>query len=272
MSELKIDKNTCTSCGICIKVCPAGCIQLSETISIPEMKKGQSTNCIVCGHCVAVCPSGSISLDSMQSDECVPFQEDQLPSAEEVDLLFKSRRSIRKFTDKVVDHAVFEELLDTARYAPTGGNAQNVSWIVYENPEKLRPLASLVNNWMKDLADKVPDEKRAANMKRLSDVWDSGRDWVLRDAPYLILVHGPKAGAADSVIALTYLELIAARKGLGTCWAGYLTAASSSYAPLIDALDLPKGHVVHGGVMIGYPKYTYKRVPLRKGLKCEWRS
>ena len=272
MSTLIIDKDTCTTCGICEKVCPAGCICMSESNSFPEMRDGQSDNCILCGHCVAVCPSGSISLDSMQADACEPFQENQLPSADEMGLFLRSRRSIRKFSGKVVDHAVFEELLDTARYAPTGGNGQHVSWIVYENSEKLRPLASMVNDWMKGLAEQVPDKNRAASMRRLSDAWDSGRDWVLRDAPYLMLVHGPKGSSADSVIALTYLELIAARKGLGTCWAGYLTAASKSYAPLITALDLPEGQELHGGVMIGYPKYIYKRVPQRKDVKCEWRS
>jgi len=272
MSNVIIDKETCTACGICVEVCPAGCIGMSESGAIPEMREGMSNNCILCGHCVAVCSFGSISLDSLQADACESFQENQLPSADEMGLFLRSRRSIRKFTGKVVDHAVFEELLDTARYAPTGGNAQNVSWIVYENPEKLRPLASMVNDWMKGLAEQVPDKNRAANMRRLSDAWDSGRDWVLRDAPYLILVHGPKGNSADGVTALTYLELLAARKGLGTCWAGYLTAASKSYAPLIETLDLPEGHELHGGVMIGYPKYTYKRVPLRKDLKCDWRS
>jgi nitroreductase/NAD-dependent dihydropyrimidine dehydrogenase PreA subunit len=271
MSEVFIDKETCIACGICVEVCTANCLGMSASDSVPEMKEGLGHTCILCGHCVAVCSSGSISLDTMQVDACESFKEEELPSAEGIDLLLKSRRSIREFTNKPIEHTVFEELLDVARYAPTGSNSQNVGWIVYEDSEKMRPLASLVNDWMKKISESAEDADRAAALRRFDDAWKAGRDWVLRDAPNLILVHGPKGTKADSLIALTYLELSAARKGLGTCWAGFFTAAGSGYAPLLKELDLPEGHELHGGVMIGYSKYTYKRVPQRKVFKCDWR-
>jgi nitroreductase len=72
-------------------------------------------------------------------------------------------------------------------------------------------------------------------------------------------------------IALTYLELAAPSLGLGTCWAGYFTAAANFYPPLQKALDLPQGHLPYGATMIGYPKYSYQRIPPRNKPEISWR-
>lgn len=105
--------------------------------------------------------------------------------------------------------------------------------------------------------------------------WDEGQDQILRSAPHLIVVHSqaglPFAGT-DCVIALTYLELYAFTKGLGTCWAGYLTMAAGFHEPLQKALALPQGHKCFGAVMLGYPQYKYKRIPVRNLPVMTWRS
>ena len=47
------DKNTCTKCMTCARLCPAGAISESDPCSTDTSK------CIACGRCVVVCPHGS---------------------------------------------------------------------------------------------------------------------------------------------------------------------------------------------------------------------
>ena len=111
-------------------------------------------------------------------------------------------------------------------------------------------------------------------MNRLITAWDNGNDRILRGAPNLILVHAPADlpyAQADCVIALTYLELYAYAKGLGTCWGGYFTTAANFHAPLAEALKLPAGHQCYGSVMIGYPQVRYKTIPQRNASLVSWR-
>jgi hypothetical protein len=39
---------------------------------------------------------------------------------------------------------------------------------------------------------------------------------------------------------------------------------------LREAVNLPEGHQIFGAMMVGYPKYRYHRIPLRKEPKIAW--
>lgn len=57
MALLKVDRETCTGCGLCLQVCPFGALTLdNENIIVA------SEACNGCGACVPECPSGSLSL------------------------------------------------------------------------------------------------------------------------------------------------------------------------------------------------------------------
>jgi nitroreductase len=77
--------------------------------------------------------------------------------------------------------------------------------------------------------------------------------------------------ATDCVIALSYFDLAANNAGLGCCWAGYFNAAAASFPPMMAALSLPEGCTPHGSLMVGYPKYKYQRLPLRRPASIIWR-
>jgi len=104
--------------------------------------------------------------------------------------------------------------------------------------------------------------------------WDQGIDVIMRGAPHLIVVHARTymgLSQVDCSIALTYLELAAYSMGLGACWNGIFQMAATAYPPLMEAMQLPEGHQCFGAMMIGYPKYKYRRIPLRKEPKVVWR-
>ena len=52
----------------------------------------------------------------------------------------RSTGAIRDFTDQAVDDAVLARVLDTARFAPSGANAQAWRIVVIKDPEKRRLL------------------------------------------------------------------------------------------------------------------------------------
>jgi nitroreductase len=52
----------------------------------------------------------------------------------------RSTGAVRDFTDQAVDDAVLARVLDTARFAPSGGNAQAWRIVVIKDPERRRRL------------------------------------------------------------------------------------------------------------------------------------
>src|SRR5271154_3753006 len=61
--------------------------------------------------------------------------------------------AVRTFLPEGIDDAVLHRLLDTARFAPSGGNRQGWRVIVVKNPEKRRALRDLyLTGWYEYLA------------------------------------------------------------------------------------------------------------------------
>ncbi len=273
MSLFTIDEEKCTRCGTCIDDCPVQVIESASNEAVPSMVSGAELRCLKCGHCVAICPEGAFALDSMRPDECDAVPRDMLPGEVSVREMLRSRRSIRMFRDRSVSREVLADLVEVSRYAPTASNKQQVRWTVFDDAGKIRDLSAQVIDWMRLIFEIVLDKDLAERMKRVIDAWDEGKDRVLRDAPGLIIVHTQADlpfAETDCIIALTYLELYAASKGLGTCWAGYLTKAAGFHEPLMKSIHLPQGDKFFGAVMVGYPKYDYIRIPGRNKAVIEW--
>ena len=90
----------------------------------------------------------------------------------------------------------------------------------------------------------------------------------------MIIAHGKQKdrfAPASCTIALTTAELAALPFGLGACWAGFLHLAAMCSPDVQQALGLPEGNVMYGGLMIGYPLETYRAIPPRKPLNVAWR-
>jgi len=270
-----VDEKKCTRTGICVAECPAKIIEMRDDGSVPTPVEGAEDICITCGHCVAVCPHGAISLGTMKVEDCPPIRRDLMLSAEQVEQFLRSRRSIRTYQEREIEKDVLKKVIDLGRYAPSGSNSQQVQWLVYYSRDKVKELTEKAVDWMRFLVSKKEPIAEQYRMARIIEGWENGLDIITRGAPGLIITHAPKDYAVaqiDSAIALTFVDLAAPTFGLGTCWAGFFMIAASYWPPLQRALALPEDHTTYGAMMIGYPKYKYQRLPLRKEPKVTWIS
>jgi nitroreductase/NAD-dependent dihydropyrimidine dehydrogenase PreA subunit len=261
MSQIVVDKDHCKKDGACVAVCPDATLRQNEE-GFPEEVPGAS--CILCGHCVAVCVCGAITHTGLPEEAMLPICRD-LPSPEQIDGMLIGRRSVREFKEQPVSRETLEELLDVARRAPTAINLQNLHWIVVPDAAKVKAISAEIVNWLREHAVGHAAEAVAR--------WDEGYDGVLRGAPTVVVACAPADsnwGAEDSAIALSFLELAAVARGVGACWAGFLTRVAAAHPPVRELLGVPEGYVVCGGLMLGQPKYKYQHVPPRKPLSVQW--
>lgn len=161
------------------------------------------------------------------------------------------------------------ELLDIGRFAPSAGNSQGLSYILIESPQVLQRITSVTIDWMEEQYRTGCEwAKRYVRYVRIYRA--TGRDIILRDAPSLVLATATEDflyGRDNARYSLAYVELYATALGLGSCWMGFVElCAISKYPPLLEQLNIPTGKIVTGAVVVGYPKYTFKRLVERSPM------
>jgi nitroreductase/Pyruvate/2-oxoacid:ferredoxin oxidoreductase delta subunit len=272
MGPLQIDSEKCNQCGRCAEVCPTGFIGMGE-----QGPKVMKPFCLSCGHCVAVCPTEALDNVKAPLANQIPLKKIPVLDAETAELFLRSRRSVREYMEMPVPLEKIEKLLDVARFAQTAGNSQGISFKVIDDRETLRRITAVTVDYI-EAALKVPPLAGSPVSGPLgayvTDYRQNGKDVVLRNAPCLVVALANKNfsnGKVNTPFILTYAELFAPTLGLGTCITGFIDGcASSGYQPLLSLLDLPENMSVTGGLMVGYPKYTYRRLVDRNPLQIYW--
>ena len=268
---LEFDSTKCTRDGVCVAVCPSRIIRLEDESPIPSVVPDADFDCVKCGHCVTACPHGAVSHASMKPEDCPPVRPDLALDPDHVEHFLRSRRSVRSFQQRRVERKTLAKLIQIARYAPTGHNAQAVRWIAVDSPARVKEMAGITIDFLRSITDEGgPSELPAGALVK---AWESGVDLVTRDAPALIVAHAPAGdpvACADPILALSYLELAAASFGLGACWNGFLMTAIHRWPPLSRALGLPEGDRALGVLILGYPAHKHLRLPTRRKPRIDW--
>jgi len=261
MSIITVNDKKCIKCELCIKECPSFVLKMGE--KGPEEIAG--TSCIACGHCVAICPTAAIDNIKTPLANQVDLKDYNKLDGEQAEYFLKSRRSIRNYKDKSVSREELTKLVDIARLAPTGSNKQGISFVVVEDRE-------LVDNAIKltvELMEKSPFKDSFKSL--ISSYREDGVDLIFRGAPNIILAIADKdfsKGRENSIFSLAYLELYAPSLGLGSCWAGFFEVfALLKNSPMLKLFNIPEEKKITGAVMVGYPKYSYKRLVDRNPLE-----
>lgn len=159
-----------------------------------------------------------------------------------------TRRSVRKYLDKPVEH---EKL---ALIAKCGINAPNA---LNQQPWAVRVVESkdFINGTTEVFKKEKPEQvKRDANFKNM-----------YRNAPNIIVVATPKGrGQVDAGLLGENMMLAAKSLGLGTCCLGSPAAflqSSEACKPYIAKLNLPDGYEICYVLAVGYPDETPQAKP-----------
>ena len=271
MATIIVDRDLCNNCGVCSTICSMGIIMPGNKNTLPAVADEASGMCIKCGHCEAFCPSEALTLNLR------PDEKKKLPAKagyilpEDMVCYLQKRRSVRNFAENSVPKETILEILDAARYAASGCNGQPVQWLVVYDKKSVRKIAELTMDWMKSL--KGTNHPMENYLPFLIAAWEGGCDVICRGAPHLLLAHVPEdnpIAPIDAIIALTHFDVAAPAFGVGTCWAGFVAAASSYYEPLKKELGLPAGRKIAYAMMFGIPRYKTFGIPRRNPLQVTW--
>ncbi|MGB5099376.1 MAG: nitroreductase family protein [Methanothrix sp.] len=271
MTTILVDKDLCTRCGICSTVCIAGIIEPADEKTPPKVNGTKANMCLGCGQCEAYCPSQALILNDRPDERVLLPAGVGNIAPDDLGYYLRKRRSVRHYTKDPVPREKILELLDIARYAASAGNGQPVEWIVIHDPEEVKKIAALTIKWMRTLAGS--NHPLSGYIPVLLEAWEHGRDVICRGSPHLLVAtipEGDPVAQTDAIIALTHFDLAAPAHRIGTCWAGFVAMAASSYEPLQKELGIPAGRRSAYAMMFGHPQYEIYGIPRRKPLVVAW--
>ena len=263
MIQFQIDEERCIQCGECAEDCPAGVISMDDYPAITNEE-----GCYKCQHCLAVCPTGAVSILGKDPDACTELEGNMVDAAR-LETLIKGRRSVRRYSEKDLDPALIDELLDIASHAPTGVNAQDVLFTVVREGVVMKTLREEVMTDLTKLKNdgKLPEGFAGQYLGMAVDAWqEAKKDLIFRDAPHLLVTSGPKdapSPAQDTLIALTTFQLMAHARGVGTVWDGMFMMALAVIPSLASRLGIPENHIVGYAMAFGEPAVEYHRTVQR---------
>ncbi|MCD6590881.1 MAG: nitroreductase family protein [Candidatus Aenigmarchaeota archaeon] len=136
----------------------------------------------------------------------------------------KSRRSIRKYTDKQIDRNILEEIINAARLSPSALNIQPWHFVVVTDKEKLKMISMIVS-------------------------WGD----FIKDCAACIVVCGDKKVKRyieDCCIASQTIMLAAKSFGIGSC---YVAALGKPVNEVKKILNIPEHLEIVSFIPLGYP-------------------
>lgn len=187
----------------------------------------------------------------------------------EVKEAIKTRRSVRKYKNKLVPKETILELLGAASLAPSATNRQPWEFMVVHR-SYLDRLDQVLREAFTERVASVSEDTMRQAIKDLSIPVDESGDKLkglgyfyrtLGKAPVAIVVCVPKEmdpwvwknSVSDAAAAIENLLLAAWDKGLGTCW---LTGPLKTRADMIASfLGIPEDREIVAIVSLGYPDH-----------------
>lgn len=266
--ELKIDKNKCIHCGLCIKDCSCSVLEFDENI-FPKVAKNGEQRCMECQHCFAICPTGALSILGLNPENS--FDAPTELSDEEILKTIQSRKSTRQLKQENVDKEALNKLKEMLKWVPTGCNDHRLMFSFIEDIDMMKDykkkVYGLLNNFYKNTC---AEKEQNRGLFRIKEAVLKGSDVIFREAPHMVCVAYPKdspCGSTDSVIALGYFELYANTLGLGTIWCGLSFYTLQAFPELLNELKIPEGYNPGYCMLFGKPAIKYKRITQPKPYK-----
>ena len=285
--EIYIKKDTCTGCGLCVKVCPVRIYKIKDKKSVAARSLDE---CCLCGQCLSACPKKSIVHSGFDFSQFRRISHNPVYTENTFNLL-SQRRSVRNYRENIPPRELIEKIVDVAGYAP-GSPHHRVGWVRnfsvvygYENMKIVKDMTSeylsitrkLIKNPLVRVAAHFDDSIEAAfavlpDIEMRLQEYKEGRDAIVYDAPVAIFAYAPENSSmpqADCDAAISYVQLYAYSLGVGTCWNGLIQMAAAGehfkkFKKLSRFLKIPEGYKCYAAVTAGYPSVKLHSVPERE--------
>lgn len=282
----RIDQSLCKKCGICTEVCPNKLIGQNGSIHFIEEREHL---CIQCGQCMAVCPTKSVHVDGFTYEN--DFSE--LPSNKSnykdfVEIL-STRRSVRNFKNRPVSDELLDQIVHAVSYAPYGASPEKMEISIIKDRETIESALPLVSDFYKGLERMIENPIASIFLRKIAGREDfqtiknhlypiakggnynlENWDGITRGAPSIITIHAAKEAEAhtnNGIIYATYIMLAAHAIGLGATMVECVIAAINRNKKLKQIFQIPENNEAIMSVIIGHPKYHYRRTIKRNKHK-----
>ncbi len=167
----------------------------------------------------------------------------------------KTRRSIRKFKEDIVEHATVEKIIEAASLSPSWKNTQIVRYNIVEDKKTLEEIA---NNCVLDFEFNQKTISRAPELVVVSMI--EKRCGYERDGSYSTSKED-RWEMFDAGIATQTFCLAAHDLGVGTVILGIFDEDK-----VAKAISLPEGQKVAALIVMGYPNQECE-APKRKSVE-----
>lgn len=291
MPQIIIDQNLCIKDGLCAMTCTRAVFEQEKKSSIPKIDG--LDRCFACGQCVSICSKDAISHSDFQTGRVNPIDIGIIPSYDQLMELIRSRRSKRLWKNKAVNKETIKQVLEAARFAPSGHNEQTTEFVVVQDKNNIREIASLSADYLGKLAANFKNpigrmmmrfmmgKRSAAYVAELAPELDyivklfrDGTDWIVREPPALILFHADSAGGTfigiNANLALHNASLAAETLGLGCYYAGFIVITCDRDKSIQRLFSVPETHKIYGALALGYPRLKFNKWPDRNPPKVKW--
>jgi nitroreductase len=235
--------------------------------------------CSTCTQCIAICPQQALSWDNVAP---VAYDRARLPTAEQLDELFKERRTIRIFKRDRVDRALLEEIVGYGIYAPTN-NALRA--IVVDDPDVMVELDRVILQFVARIYNLFFRSRIVFSLIRMFTPAIDAKDKVkmegnleqggtFQDPPAAtVFIVGDRRIAlseASAQYALYNMILYAQVRGIGSRLKGTGQILLDRSKVARQRLGLQKHEHILGTLELGVPAVRFRNKVRGKRLSIQW--
>jgi nitroreductase len=243
---------------------------------------------------MAICSSAAICVGGLSYDE----DFFALPKGAVTEMPFhdlvKTRRSIRTFKEKPVPRALLEKIVEAISFAPPSFTPLKTEVVVVEDtavirqalPEMIKVYDSLLKAMSNPIGRFIIRRKNGVEkmnllenhvvpmMKsRLPELKQGVEDTITRNAQAMILFHAHRDAdkyETDINIAMTFGMLAAHALGLGGTLIDLIPPTIQNNDALRQLFKIPDDNIPVAALILGYPKYRYRRGIKRNLKRVTW--
>ena len=174
------------------------------------------------------------------------------------------RRSVRTFNSDPIPGEILDDLIEVAKYAPSGSNWQNQRFLVITDPSEIEKVGKIRFVWPYKAAkiDKIKQSHPAGILGHGAALIlvfaDASRNDARGNGEYYIWESLETQNCAASVQNILTL---ATAYGLGSCWVSASEKmnynrmlSGQSWRAALSSYDIPDFYKIQGVVVLGYPR------------------